>query len=74
MDIFLSLWMSRTGGFDCRTDALLEIAVVTIGMDEQGFVFPESRESAHVIPFEGSNIEQSAIDFIGIDPFSTPCV
>ncbi len=59
----------ETGGFNCHTDALLEIAVVTVGMDEQGFVFPESRESAHVIPFEGANIEQSAIDFIGVDPF-----
>ena len=59
----------ETGGFDCRTDALLEIAMVTIGMDEQGLIFPESRESAHVIPFEGANIEQSAIDFIGINPF-----
>ncbi|WP_242667231.1 ribonuclease T [Parendozoicomonas haliclonae] len=59
----------ETGGFNAQTDALLEIAVVTIGMDEQGFVFPEARESAHVVPFEGANIEKSAIDFIGIDPF-----
>ncbi len=59
----------ETGGFNAKTDALLEIAVVTIGMDEQGLVFLEDRESAHVIPFKGANIEKSAIDFIGINPF-----
>jgi ribonuclease T len=30
----------ETGGFNCATDALLEIAATTIGMDEKGFVFP----------------------------------
>ncbi|MCL6268859.1 ribonuclease T [Sansalvadorimonas sp. 2012CJ34-2] len=59
----------ETGGFNAQTDALLEIAAVTIGMDEQGFVFPEASESSHVVPFEGANIEKSAIEFIGVDPF-----
>ena len=59
----------ETGGFNAQTDALLEIAAVTVGIDEQGFVFPDSRESSHVVPFEGANIEKAAIDFIGVDPF-----
>ncbi|HLA31351.1 MAG TPA: ribonuclease T, partial [Pseudomonas sp.] len=31
----------ETGGFNCATDALLEIAATTIGMDEGGFLYPE---------------------------------
>ena len=59
----------ETGGFNAATDALLEISAVTISMDEQGFVFPDDQVSFHVQPFKGANIEQSAIDFIGVDPF-----
>ena len=28
----------ETGGFNCQTDALLEIAATIIGMDEQGLL------------------------------------
>lgn len=44
----------ETGGFNCATDALLEIAATTIGMDEQGFVFPEHTHFFRVEPFEGA--------------------
>ncbi len=59
----------ETGGFNAATDALLEIAATVIEMDESGFVHPGSMESYHIKPFEGANIEQAAIDFIGINPF-----
>ena len=59
----------ETGGFNANTDALLEIAAITIGMDENGFVMPEEKISYHVQPFDGANIEKAAIEFIGIDPF-----
>lgn len=57
----------ETGGFNCRTDALLEVAAVTLDMDEYGFLVPDHTYSFHVDPFEGANIEQSALDFTGID-------
>jgi len=57
----------ETGGFDCKTDALLEIAAVTVRMDEQGMLHRYETFSFHVEPFEGSNIEQAALDFTGID-------
>ncbi|GMG86797.1 ribonuclease T [Biformimicrobium ophioploci] len=57
----------ETGGFNARTDALLEIAAVTLDMDEDGLLFPDEVYSFHLEPFEGANIEQSALDFIGID-------
>lgn len=57
----------ETGGFNAQTDALLEIAAVTLSMDEQGFLSVDETHSFHVDPFEGANIEQSALDFTGID-------
>lgn len=59
----------ETGGFNATTDALLEIAATVVEMDEHGFIHPGHTESYHIKPFEGANIEQAAIDFIGIDPF-----
>ncbi len=56
----------ETGGFNARTDALLEIAAVTLTMDEQGNLLPDETFSFHIEPFEGANIEQSALDFTGI--------
>ena len=57
----------ETGGFNCTTDALLEIAATTIGMDEHGFVFAEHTQFFRVEPFEGSNIELAALEFTGIN-------
>lgn len=57
----------ETGGFNPLTDALLEIAAVTIRMDEDGFIHRHETFSFHIEPFEGANIEQAALDFTGID-------
>ncbi len=59
----------ETAGFNSRTDALLEIAAVTLTMDENGFLIIDQSFEAQVDPFEGANLEQSALDFTGIDPF-----
>jgi ribonuclease T len=56
----------ETGGFNCATDALLEIAATTIGMDEGGFLYPEHTYFFRIEPFAGANIEQAALDFTGI--------
>lgn len=57
----------ESGGFNCRTDALLEIAAVTIRMDEAGFIHRHETFAFCIEPFEGSIIEQAALDFTGID-------
>jgi ribonuclease T len=59
----------ETAGFNAQTDALLEIAASTVKMDEDGVLHPDKTIHFHVAPFEGANIEQSALDFNGIDPF-----
>lgn len=57
----------ETGGFNCARDALLEVAAVTLDMDEEGWLRKDQTLSYHLDPFEGANIEQSALDFTGID-------
>lgn len=59
----------ETAGFNSETDALLEIAAVTISMDEQGYLHPQDTFSCHVEPFENANLEPKALEFNGIDPF-----
>ncbi|WP_457674734.1 ribonuclease T [Thiolapillus sp.] len=58
----------ETGGFDARTDALLEIAAIIIEMDEEGILHPGEATSVHVEPFPGANLDPKALAFTGIDP------
>ncbi|CAH9050998.1 Ribonuclease T [Pseudoalteromonas sp. CIP111854] len=60
----------ETAGFNKDTDALLEIAVTTLKIDDEGVFSLDQTLHFHIAPFEGANIEQSAIEFNGIDPFS----
>ncbi len=58
----------ETGGFNAATDALLELAVCIIRMDEAGWLHPAPVQVRHVAPFPGANIEQAALEFNGIRP------
>ena len=58
----------ETGGFESSTDALLEIAAITLKYDDQQMLICDQQAHFHVNPFEGANIEQSALEFTGIDP------
>ncbi len=60
----------ETAGFNPQTDALLEVAMMTINMDEHGIFSPGKIMSSNIRPFEGSIVNKSNIDFLGIDPFS----
>ncbi|WP_051202042.1 ribonuclease T [Ferrimonas senticii] len=61
----------ETAGFNANTDALLEIAAVTLKMDDAGWLQIDQTFHYHVTPFEGANLEQAALEFNGIrDPFS----
>lgn len=59
----------ETGGFIASTDAILEVAATTVRMDENGLLAVHRTYNFHVQPFAGANIEQSALDFTGIDPY-----
>ena len=58
----------ETAGFNAQTDALLEVAAVTLKMDDAGYICPDLTYHAHIEPFEGANLEPSALAFNGIDP------
>jgi ribonuclease T len=58
----------ETGGFNHHTDALLEIAAVTLRMTDSGQIERAETVRYHVEPFEGSNIEAAALQVNGIDP------
>ena len=61
----------ETAGFNHQTDALLEIAAVCLAFDDQDQLVPVEEIQFNVEPFPGANLEQSALDFTGIDP-NTP--
>lgn len=60
----------ETGGFNARTDALLEVAAVLVGMDDRGRLHPAEQFFFNVEPFEGANLEPAALEFTGIKPDS----
>jgi DNA polymerase III, epsilon subunit and related 3''-5'' exonucleases len=47
----------ETAGFNAKTDALLEMAVVIPAMNEEGQLFIQSAHREHIIPFEGANLD-----------------
>ena len=59
----------ETGGFNAETDALLELSMVILNMDEDGTLVIHDQVHAHIEPFEGANLEPVALEFTGIDPF-----
>ncbi len=58
----------ETGGFNHQTDALLEVAAVTLRMDADGMFHPHRTYGWHITPFEGSNLEPASLEVNGIDP------
>ena len=58
----------ETAGFNASTDALLEIAAVTLQMDSKGYWSLDQMVNRHVNPFEGANLDPAALEFTGIDP------
>jgi ribonuclease T len=59
----------ETGGFNARTDALLEVAATLLSMNEAGELACERTIDHAVLPFPDANIEQASLDFTGIDPY-----
>ena len=58
----------ETGGFDSNQHALLEIAAVLLDMDDEGHLQRQQTIARAVIPHPELKMEQSALDFTGIDP------
>ncbi|QYK14370.1 ribonuclease T [Shewanella rhizosphaerae] len=58
----------ETAGFNAQTDALLEIAVTLLKMNDNGDLVLDKTLHYHIEPFEGANLEPEALAFNGIDP------
>lgn len=59
----------ETAGIDPQKNALLEICVVLLTMDEQGNLQRAESHFEHVLPFSGAELDQKSLEFNGIDPF-----
>ena len=59
----------ETAGFNAQTDALLEIAAITLRMGDRGTLHIAEKISCHVRPFEGANLDEAALAFNKIDPY-----
>ena len=59
----------ETGGFNHQTDALLQIAAITVGMDEKGLLYPDEMVTHHIEPFPDANMEPESLKVNGIDPY-----
>ena len=58
----------ETGGFNASTDGILEIAATFFDLDETGQLSVSHTIARNVDPFDGANLEPSALEFTGIDP------
>ena len=61
----------ETGGFDAQSNALLEVAAVLLEMDSSGKLQIKDSYTKNIEPFEGAVVEQSALEFTGIDIYDT---
>ncbi|MGH8657011.1 MAG: ribonuclease T [Gammaproteobacteria bacterium] len=59
----------ETAGFDAKRDALLEIAAVSLHVDDSRRWDRERTMARHVLPFPGANLDRAALEFNRIDPY-----
>ena len=57
----------ETAGLNCQTDGLLELAAITLKMDENGDLAPDQTYHCHIRPFEGAGINPESMKINGID-------
>jgi ribonuclease T len=60
----------ETGGFNEKTDAMLEVCAIIIGINNDGVFYPKDPQHFHIEPFKGANLEPSALKFNGIDVYN----
>lgn len=59
----------ETGGFDYQKNALLEIAAVLLGFDNNNILKPVQTIHEHIEVESGTSVDKKAIEFIGMDPY-----
>lgn len=59
----------ETAGIDPQKNALLEICVVLLEMDDEGLLHRGASYFEHVLPFPGAVLDQKSLEFNQIDPY-----
>jgi ribonuclease T len=60
----------ETAGLNASTDALLEIACVFLSLDAEENLIPIKTVAHHILPFEGANLDNKALEINQIfDPY-----
>ncbi|WP_404361134.1 ribonuclease T [Methylotuvimicrobium sp. KM1] len=59
----------ETGGFNPKKNPLLEIAAVIVELNKHGNLEVTERHACHIIPFQNSELDESALKFNKIDPY-----
>lgn len=57
----------ETGGFNEKTDALLQIAAVMLEINNEGEFIRTDTHTCHVTPFEGANLDPASMAVNGIN-------
>lgn len=58
----------ETSGLNPLTDALLEMAVVSLALDKDNRFYPDETFAFHVEPFQGAHFDAESLKITGIDP------
>lgn len=58
----------ETSGLNAQTDGLLELAAITVKMDEQGLLHPDEKCHFQIKLFEGANVDPNSLKINGINP------
>lgn len=59
----------ETAGVEPHHNALLEICVVLVEMDTQGFFSRTESHFEHILPFPGAVLDEKSLAFNQIDPY-----
>lgn len=59
----------ETAGIDPQKNALLEMCIVLLDMDEQGFLKRGESYFEHILPFPDAELDQKSLEFNQIDPY-----
>lgn len=59
----------ETAGFNAKKNPLLEIAAIIVEPDAEGLLQITESHASNIIPFKGSELDDAALKFTGIDPF-----
>ncbi len=59
----------ETAGIEPQKNALLEMCIVLINMDERGLLQRGPSYFEHILPFEGAELDEKSLAFNQIDPY-----